>query len=104
MITPERKTLESQIADAESAVARAQRRYDAKKAELARAIISDNEDLFGERKSATAHCIFTVRVDPSRSVEILKPFQREVDTATENLRKLRAKRECPIPETLTLFT
>lgn len=79
--------------------------FESKAKELDKKIVSDQEDLFGERKSTDTNAMFEERVSMEARNKALEPFKVRIEKATEKLKDLNEKlKDEAGKEDLTLFS
>jgi hypothetical protein len=88
--TPEIKTLNFQIAEAEQKIVLIKKQLKSKIKELDTKINDDNADLFGERKSEPKEQVFlfSERVNPLQRDKVINPIKSSLKTAENELQKL----------------
>lgn len=88
--TPEIKTLNFQITEAEQKIEAIKKQLKSKTKELDTKIIEDNADLFGERKSEPKEqaFLFSERVNTSQRNKVIDPIKSSLKTAENDLQKL----------------
>jgi hypothetical protein len=93
--TPEEKTLNFQIAEAEKNMATIRKFLRAKTKELDLKIVQDNADIFGERKSEPQGTIFlfSERVEISQRDKVLIPIKVSLTQVENELKKLILTKE-----------
>lgn len=91
--TPEIQEADKQIAEAEKAVQSAQTALDNKAKKLDKTIVEDQEDLFGDRKSAKENQLFDERVDISKREEATAAERKALQDAKDNLKALQEKKK-----------
>lgn len=96
--------IEKEIVKAEAELKAAKTAFDKKRKELDDAIVADNRDLFGERKSSSGQGMFDERVDVSARDKVLEPFKVRLEKATKALISLNDKLKAEEgKQDLTLF-
>ncbi len=102
--SPEEKQLNFQIENQLKHIETLRKSLKAKTKELDTAILNDNENLFGERKSEPENVVFlfSERVKPSERDKILQPLKNALKTAENELINLQSKKN-NLATTGTLF-
>ena len=102
--TPEEKQLNFLIEEQQKNIEVIKRNLKAKTKELDTAIMNDNENLFGERKSEPDNVVFlfSERVNTSQRDKIIQPIKNALKTAENELIKLQSKKDT-LTSTGTLF-
>lgn len=89
--SPEQAEHEKRIAAAQQRVEAATEALKQKRAEIDKALMKDQPDLFGDRAAAQGVMI-DERADASQRAKILDPFNRELDDARAELKRLQEQK------------
>lgn len=82
---------EGELIKAERELSASKKAFDAKRKELDKGLIADQEDLFGERKSTDETSLFDERATVDARNEAVKPFKDRYDAAVKNYKKWQDK-------------